>query len=220
MYNEEDWLALSGIQHFTFCRRQWALMYIEQQWAENLRTVEGSILHETAHDAYRTEKRSDVIISRGMPVFSGVLGTRGVCDVVELHKNPNGIWIFGRDGLFLPVPVEYKRGRPKETDEDVMQLTAQAMCLEDMFLCTVPEGYLYYGQTNHRVRVLFDDTVRKKVAETFAEMHALYDRRYTPKVKTGKHCRACSLVDICLPSLCRSKSAFRYMQSRLGEDSE
>jgi CRISPR-associated exonuclease Cas4 len=65
---EEDYLQLSGIQHFSFCRRQWALIHIEQQWSENLRTVEGKLLHERAHDPFFTEKRGDVIIAREMRV--------------------------------------------------------------------------------------------------------------------------------------------------------
>lgn len=57
MYKEEDFLQLSGIQHFAFCRRQWALAYIELQWQENVRTVEGKILHENAHDVSMKEKK-------------------------------------------------------------------------------------------------------------------------------------------------------------------
>ena len=49
-YNEDEFLLISGIQHFSFCRRQWALIHIENQWAENLRTVEGGLLHQRAHD--------------------------------------------------------------------------------------------------------------------------------------------------------------------------
>jgi CRISPR-associated exonuclease Cas4 len=217
-YDEEDFLLLSGIQHFAFCRRQWALIHIEQQWSENLRTVEGKILHEKAHDAYHTEKRRDVIISRGMPVFSYTLGARGMCDIVELHKDSKGVNLSGRDGLYIPVPVEYKRGIPKEGDEDVMQLAAQAICLEEMLLCNIPEGYLYYGETGRRTKVIIDDELKNRVREMFREMHEMYNRRYTPKVKTGKHCRACSLADICLPRLCRNRSASQYIKSHLEED--
>lgn len=39
----DDYLQMSGIQHFAFCRRQWALIHLEQQWAENLRTTEGQL---------------------------------------------------------------------------------------------------------------------------------------------------------------------------------
>ena len=64
MYREEDFLQLSGIQHFAFCRRQWALSYIEMQWQENVRTAEGRILHEKAHDPLLKEKRGDLLIVR------------------------------------------------------------------------------------------------------------------------------------------------------------
>lgn len=218
MYNEDDFLSLSGIQHFIFCRRQWALIHIEQQWQENLRTVEGEILHENAHDVYSTEKRGGVILSRALPVFSKELGIRGACDIVEFHQSRDGVNLFGRDGLYLPIPVEYKHGKPKETEEDISQLVAQAICLEEMLLCEISYGFLYYGEIKRRVKVTIEPAIRQKVRDSFVEMHALYNRRYTPKVRTGKHCRACSLADICLPKLCRNTSALMYITSRLEEE--
>ena len=122
MYKEEDYLQLSGIQHFAFCRRQWALAYIELQWDENVRTVEGKLLHEKAHDPTNAEKRGDLIISRGMPVYSRELGISGECDVVEFHRSQDGITLFGRDGLYEVIPIEYKRGKPKENDVDILCL--------------------------------------------------------------------------------------------------
>lgn len=216
-YNEEDFLLLSGIQHFAFCRRQWALIHIEQVWQENVRTIEGQFLHEKAHDKSVKEKRGGVIISRGVSVFSKTLGITGTCDVVELHRTPDGVPINGRDGLYLPVPVEYKRGKPKESDEDILQLTAQAICLEDMMACEVKEGYLFYGETNHRIKVDINEEYRQQVREICEEMHQMYRRRYTPKVKTGKHCKACSLADLCLPKLCGKLSASQYIERSLGE---
>ena len=142
-YKEEDYLMLSGIQHFSFCRRQWALIHIEQQWDENLRTVEGNIFHKKAHDGYSSEKRRDVIISRGMPVFSPALGISGVCDIVEFYRDDKkGISLHGREGRYLVYPVEYKKGQPKEDEADVLQLAAQAMCLEEMLECEIEKGYL------------------------------------------------------------------------------
>lgn len=214
-YNEEDFLSLSGIQHFAFCRRQWALIHIEQYWQENLRTVEGRILHENAHDPFFTEKRGNLIVSRDMAVFSRTLGVSGACDIVEFRSSPKGVPISGRDGLYLPVPVEYKRGSPKENECDALQLCAQAMCLEEMLLCEIPEGYLYYGETNHRQKILLDDELRCKVKDTLAEMHALYKRKYTPKVKPGKSCKACSLEEYCMPKLYRNNSVTEYINSRL-----
>ena len=217
-YDEEDYLSIAGLQHFAFCRRQWALAYIEMQWDENLRTAEGHILHDNAHDPFFSEKRVDRIISRGMAVFSRKLGVNGVCDVVEFRSSPKGVELAGREGKWLPVPVEYKRGRPKENDADSLQLCCQAMCLEEMLLCDrIPKAYLYYGETARRTAVLLDKTLREKVEALLTEMHELYTRKYTPRVKPGKSCNACSLKNLCLPRLYRTSSAAEYVRKRLEE---
>ncbi|HCM11666.1 MAG TPA: CRISPR-associated protein Cas4, partial [Lachnospiraceae bacterium] len=126
-YKEEDYLMLSGIQHYVFCRRQWALIHIEKQWEENVRTIEGQLIHQKAHDKFFSETRGNIIISRGMPVYSASLGTNGECDVVEFHRGTSGVTLHGKEGLFEVVPIEYKRGKEKENDADVLQLAAQAM---------------------------------------------------------------------------------------------
>ena len=131
-YREDDFLMLSGIQHFIFCRRQWALIHIEQQWKENEHTIVGELLHKKAHDPYLAEKRGDVMISRALPVYSRSMGVSGECDIVEFHRAEDGIGLHGHRGLFRVFPVEYKKGSPKESEADILQLTAQAMCLEEM----------------------------------------------------------------------------------------
>lgn len=218
MYREEDFHQLSGIQHFEFCRRQWALAYIELQWQENVRTVEGKILHEKAHDTSLAEKRGDLIISRAMPVHSKEIGISGECDVVEFHKSADGIRLYGYEGLYNVIPIEYKRGRPKVSNADRMQLAAQVLCLEEMLCCQIPAGYLYYGETRHREKIEMDEVLRENVIETFKEMHQYYDRCYTPKVKWSKSCNACSLKDICVPSLGRKKSAAEYIRKKITEE--
>ena len=215
IYNEEDYLLLSGIQHFAFCRRQWALIHIEQQWQENLRTVEGNILHEKAHNEKFSEKRKDMIITRGIAIASRELGITGACDVVEFHKNECGIEIFGQQGRYLPVPVEYKRGEPKKNNADELQLCAQAMCLEEMLVCKIPKGYMYYGETKHRCEVEFKCSLRDEVQQMTGQMHDLYQRWHTPKVKTGSFCRACSLKELCLPKLCKNKNGSDYINGML-----
>jgi CRISPR-associated exonuclease Cas4 len=219
-YREEDFLLLSGIQHFAFCKRQWALIHIEQQWKENLRTIEGGIFHEKTHDNSIKEKRGGVIISRGMSIFSRSLGITGTCDIVELHKSSDGINIFGRDGNYKPVPVEYKRGKPKEDKSDVVQLCAQAMCLEEMLLCRIPEAFLFYGETKRRLKIILDDELREQVKKIVKEMHGLYDKRHTPKVKLSKRCKACSLSEICMPKLCKNPSAINYIKRNILEVNE
>lgn len=117
-YNEDEYLQISGIQHFVFCRRQWALIHIENQWAENFRTIDGSIMHENAHDNSFSEKRNNKITVRAMPVSSPILGINGECDVVEFNADKNGIEIFGREGKYSVNPIEYKRGMPKENESE------------------------------------------------------------------------------------------------------
>ena len=158
------------------------------QWQENVRTVEGKILHENAHDAGLKEKRGDLIIVRAMPIHSRELGVSGECDVVEFHKAQEGISLSGKEGLYKVVPIEYKRGKPKTDDSDILQVAAQALCLEEMLCCTIPYGYIYYGETRHRTKIEFTEEIRVKVRNTFAEMHKYYEQRYTPKVKTSKKC--------------------------------
>lgn len=117
-YSEEEFLQLSGLQHFAFCRRQWALIHVEDQWAENLRTVEGDLFHRRAHDEKQRERRGDTLVLRDLPVYSPSLGVSGKCDVVEFHADPQGVPLRGEDGLWSPYPVEYKRGAPKSHSAD------------------------------------------------------------------------------------------------------
>lgn len=216
--SEQAFLPLSGIQHFAFCRRQWALIHIENLWAENVRTVEGNIMHQRAHDDQFTESRGDVLILRGLRIASEKLGLSGACDVVEFHQHPQGVTLQGREGRWLPYPVEYKRGKPKEDDCDQLQLCAQAMCLEEIFVCEIPEGSLYYGETRRRQRVSFTPELRERVESMAAEMRAYYDRRHTPSARPSKACNACSLKDQCLPKLTKRESVSAYIHARTGDD--
>lgn len=213
-YCEEDFLLLSGIQHYAFCKRQWALIHIEQQWQENVHTAVGGLFHKKAHDKFSYEKRGDVLITRGLPVRSRILGISGECDIVEFRAVESGISLFGHNGTYQPFPVEYKKGHPKDTEADALQLAAQAMCLEEMFSVSVPEGALYYGEIKRRVPVEINQEIRCKVQEITADMHLLFAKGHTPKVKRKKECSACSLKDICLPHLEKVESVKNYIEKR------
>lgn len=217
MYAEEDFLQLSGLQHFAFCRRQWALIHIEMQWQENLRTVDGTLFHRRAHDGAQRERRGQTLILRGLSVQSRRMGVSGQCDVVEFHADPKGVPLQGEDGLWLPFPIEYKRGAPKPNDADALQLCAQAMCLEEMLCCTIAQGALFYGETRRREDVAFTHALRDRAEALICEMHQLFDRAYTPRVKPTKGCNACSLKERCLPALMRRRSAGEYMRHVLEE---
>lgn len=215
-YAEEDFIQLSGIQHFIFCRRQWGLINIAQAWEENFLTAEGRLMHDRAHDPFIKEKRKDVIISRAMPIMSRRMGVTGECDVVEFTKADDGITLNGREGKFKVCPVEYKRGSPKVNDSDRIQLAAQAMCLEEMLLCRIDEGALFYGETRRRERVEITDELRIRTEKVFREMHddLRLGRIAAPEVHA--HCAACSLKDVCMPKLVRL-SASDYIRSNVEE---
>ena len=217
-YNEEEYLQLSGIQHFRFCRRQWALIHVEQQWQENLHTAEGQVFHRRAHDEEQTEVRGDTIIVRGMRVQSERLGISGICDVVEFTRSPDGIALAGREGRYQVHPVEYKKGAPKEHQADELQLCAQAMCLEEMLLCRIDEGSLFYGEPRRRTRVTFSPELRAQAEQMLGEMHQIDERGHTPRVKRHKGCSACSLKEICLPGMDRVPAASAYLRAHVQEE--
>ena len=167
----EEYLLLSGIQHFCFCRRQWALIHLEQQWQENLRTAEGRLDHARCHDDTLREKRGNLLTVRGMRVVSHTLCLRGICDVVEFHADPDGVLLQGQEGRWLPLPVEYKHGTSKQSDADRQQLCAQAIALEEMLVCDVPRGALYYAADRRREMVEFTPELREATRHTAAEMN-------------------------------------------------
>ena len=193
------------------------MIHIENLWAENYRTTDGALMHSIAHDASFSESRGDVIIQRAVRIHSSILGVSGECDVLEFHRRDEGITLPNRSGLWLPYPVEYKRGRPGTTEGNALQLCGQAMCLEEMLCCDIPKGALYYGETRHREQVEFTPEMKDTVRAYIAEMHDTYSRKYTPKVKPHKGCNECSLKDLCLPKILRVKSVASYIKEAINE---
>lgn len=220
---QDDDLQLSGIQHFSFCRRQWALIHIEDQWQENGLTAEGRVQHDRVHDESISDFRGGVLTLRGMRIRSDRLRVSGVCDAVEFTPDPDGIALRGREGLWRPCPVEYKHGAGKLSDCDRLQLAAQALCLEEMLCCEIPAGALFYWKTRRRECVEIDAGLREKTERMLREMREYYDRHYTPRVKPGKACESCSLSDVCLPRLLRkgeTASVAEYVRRHAAETGE
>ncbi len=216
-YAEDEFLQLSGLQHFKFCRRQWALIHIENQWKENVHTIDGKIMHKKAHDNQFRESRGDLLITRGVSVFSSTLGVSGQCDILEYHRGSTGIELTGKDGLWLPFPVEYKRGKPRQDGADELQLCGQAMCLEEMLCCDISKGALFYGEIRHRKEIIFSLELRMEVKKALEEMHLLFNQGHTPKVKPCKSCNACSLKELCLPELIRIRTVSEYISEAIKE---
>ena len=209
MVSPDDFIQLSALQHYAFCPRQCALIYIEQIWTENRLTVEGRILHERVHEE-GSETRGDVRIERGVSLRSLQLGLIGKADVIEYHRQPDGTW--------QAFPVEYKRGKPKPDDSDKVQLCAQAMCLEEMLRLTVPAGALFYGKTRRRLDVVFDETLRRETTEAAQKTHDLIESGKTPKPVYSKRCESCSLMGECMPKTIQKKRSVEgYLKRMLDE---
>lgn len=216
-YQEDDYLLLSGIQHYSFCPRQWALIHIEEQWYENYLTSSGRIMHNKAHNGEAVEKRGGIIIFRALKVSSSELGISGECDIVEFHKSDSGILLNGYDDLWLPFPVEYKRGKTKLEDCDRLQLCAQAICLEEMLCVKIEKGALFYGETRRREIVVFTQELRGELKGIVQRMHEMFKKKHTPKVTKEKYCKSCSLKELCMIGLEESAklSVTRYLEVHL-----
>src|SRR5699024_8304389 len=141
----------------------------------------------------------------------------GICDMVEFTRDDNGVSIYGEVGLYIPKPIEYKRGKPKRHEADILQLTAQVICLEEMLCVEINEAALFYHEIKRRENIIITDDLRNKVKYISEEMHEYYRKRYTPRVKTGKHCTSCSLRHICLPQLLERETVTTYMNRLLKE---
>lgn len=205
MFDEDELIPISALQHYLFCARQCALIHLEQAWSENRLTAEGRIMHERAHEA-ETESRGTVRIERGVALRSLKLGLVGKADVVEFHRTAEGTW--------APFPVEYKRGRPKIEDWDRVQLCAQALCLEDMLGVTIPQGAIFYGMPRRREVVNFDAALRIKTVQAVEEVRMLFAQCITPGPEYRKRCDNCSMLDLCLPRVIgRKRSVVKYVRN-------
>jgi CRISPR-associated exonuclease Cas4 len=218
MFDEDELLLLSALQHLVFCERQCALIHIEQVWADNALTVQGEHLHDKVHEAGdRTESRVDIRIARGLAIRSLRLGLSGVTDVVEFHRvSECGISLAEVKGLWKPFPVEYKRGRPKRERCDEVQVCAQAICLEEMLGVDVPAGALFYGATRHRFDVSIDSVLRAETEHTALRLHELIRNRITPPAVYEAKCDRCSLKEICSPEIAKKyHSAKAYLDNAI-----
>lgn len=221
MYSEEEMLMLSGIQHYMFCPRQWALIHIEQLWEDNKLTTEGNLLHKNVDNPFYRQKNGDTITLRSVHIASKVLGLYGIADAIELkpsETSENAILHDKYKGYWKPFPVEYKRGHSKPDERDEVQLMAQAMCLEEMYDITIDCGALFYNETRHREDIAFSGTLRRLTQDCANEMHRIYKTWQIPKAEEKSHCRSCSLKDLCMPRLNRCQSARKYIEKNLYED--
>jgi len=209
MYNDDELIMISAIQHYRFCNRQCALIHIENVWKDNLFTAEGHIIHSRVHTPER-ETRNGIVFQRGLPIRSLSYGIVGKCDLVEFH--------YSQNILQKVIPVEYKRGTKKEKDYDAVQLCAQALCLEEMLNIQIPYGYLYYNKIKHRIKVLLDNQLRDTSISLIMEIRDFLQRGETPLPEYSPKCKRCSLYFECMPKIAtKRKSVTNYIKKNLKE---
>ena len=213
IYSDADLLPLSALQHYIYCPRQCALIHLEQQWTENRFTAEGRAQHDRV-DRPEHETRDGIRYEYATLLRSLKLGLIGKADVVEFHLSPERQNLKPPERVF---PVEHKRGRPKPTHCDWVQLCAQALCLEEMMGVEVGEGAIFYGQPRRRQPVEFTPELRKETEETARKLHELMASGKTPPADyIEKKCAACSLLETCMPKKHQSVSA--YLKEALNEE--
>lgn len=219
MYSEDDMLMLSGIQHFRFCPRQWALIHIEQQWEDNRLTIEGELLHKHVDDPTYRVKCGDIICLRAVSLASKTLGLYGVADLIELYptQKPDNAMLHSKyPGYWLPCPIEYKHGQAKKDLSDELQLTAQAICLEEQYNITIEKGEIYYAKTRQRQDVFFTQELRELLIDHARQMHELFSSHQLPNAEASAKCHNCSLVDICMPN--QQSRVVSYLKKNLYEE--
>ena len=198
MTEDNNQILISWLSEYAYCRRRFYLKVFERQDAVNEYIAEGSVQHESVH-SHHIEKRGSLIKVTGLRVFSKKLNLYGICDNVEFTLSDDGAMIPFLGYKCIAVPIEYKHGKTRNESEYNLQLTAQAMCLEEMFGISINSGFVYYTSSRQRFPVVFDEKVRRDVKDytmaiekDFASMEPI-----VPEYK--KRCPKCSVYDICQP---------------------
>lgn len=214
----DDYLHLSLISQYAFCKRRAALILVENAWEENEYTTEGTLLHENVHSQGASNKY-DMINIYDYPVISETLGISGKCDCIEAITDDNGYLTLLSDKRHIIYPVEYKRGGIRDEEEYNMQLCAQAMCLEEMFGCVIGKGAIFYINAHRRVEVTFIDELRQKVKDAVFDLRDMLNKMHIPQNSYSVKCNKCSLFDICMPKIKRSAHDYncRIVKEALGE---
>lgn len=192
-----EMLSLSYLNALEYCPRRFYYECVLSEFLENHHTLEGTLRHERS-DGGQVTTEHGLIAMRRVWIWSRRLHVSGFADVVEEQGN-------------RLTPVEYKKGKMGEWLNDHVQLCAQALCLEEMLACTIPQGYIFYFGSARREEVLFSEELRRHTEETIHQAFTLMEQDEIPPPLIGKttrrsplpvlhpKCRDCSLEPLCLP---------------------
>ncbi|MUL35338.1 CRISPR-associated protein Cas4 [Gloeocapsopsis dulcis] len=183
--HDTDYIPIAALNQYTYCPHRCWRMFCAGEFSDNQYTIEGTSLHDRVHtlgDGHREETWQ----IRAIWLKSERYGLIGKADLIE-----------ATDGHFYP--IEYKRGRKGEWDNDEMQVTAQALCLEDMTGSPVTQGYIYYAQSHQRQLVEITQELRVGAIATIKAVHSLLETGKMPPAIYSQRCTGCSLYSHCLP---------------------
>lgn len=195
--NEIDYIPIAALNQYVYCAHRCWRMFCAGEFIDNQYTIEGTSLHERVHtigDGYR----EDTWQIRAIWLKSDKYKLIGKSDLIEAENS-----------TFYP--IEYKRGRKGEWDNDEMQVCAQALCLEEMTGKSINTGYVYYAHSHQRQLVEITPELRQSaIAIIEAVQQLLFTGAMPIPVKT-KRCDGCSLYASCLPQA--TDKVKRYQES-------
>jgi CRISPR-associated exonuclease Cas4 len=211
-------LPLSLLNDFLYCPRRAALKIVEGWRAENKHTVLGDIVHEHA-DLPGYEVAKGIKLLRALPVFSDRLGLNGKCDIVEARsqEGQSGLEPSHVGSYKSLVPVEYKKGKRRQFENDDAQLCAQALCLEEMFKLPVERGAVFHAESKRRREVVFTPELRTLTEEAIKQLQRLLALEQVPPAEFKPACEECSLFKICLPRVTSQPASLRRAAAQLFE---
>lgn len=202
-------INVSALNQYSYCPRRCALIYLESEFADNRHTASGNAEHARVDRIAHATSRDGARIEYALPIWSERLGLIGKGDVVE----------FWPDGTIYP--VEYKHGARRQRDNDDLQLTAQALCLEEMFGQRVGRGAIFHAKSKRRREVVFTAELHTAVEHTVTEIRKmLADGRMPHPLVADARCRECSLKDICQPEALVAHDAQLAMRRQLFDTEE
>jgi CRISPR-associated exonuclease Cas4 len=199
---EEDFIPISALQHWSYCPRQCALIHAEQNFADNVHTARGNAAHRIV-DVEGHEKRIGVHMERALPLVCERLGLIGKADTVE----------FFPDGSAYP--VEYKYGARQSRTHDDVQVAAQALCLEEMTGLPVPVGAIYHVSSRRRREVAITRELREIVAEGTEAIRRILQLGKMPSAANDARCAACSLIELCQPRMLAEEAKRLILRANL-----
>lgn len=206
---DDNRLLISLITQYAYCPRRLYLEAVEQYAADNIYTAEGTIQHKRVHEP-KIEKRGSEIRITGLSVHSDALNLIGICDEIKCTVSRYGCYIPLLDEKCKIIPTEFKHGKAGYRHEEYdLQLTAQVMCLEEMFECNIEKGEIYFIGSKTRTEVQITDAAKKKVQKILIRINQIIDGHVIPKAKYMKRCPKCSMYAICNP---KTDMILRYMR--------